>query len=243
MNNSNNDSLSVSPDGKKKVKAKAIADLGAINLEINPFALVPHHTEDYHSYTKGYNHDTSSDSSRSPSESSSMMSISESAIACDIVTSIIDEVLETVVSTETEADKSDTPGVHPLHSHLLLYTQVSDSSQVRYTLECLRNILTANARLAIFALSTTHLNSKPSPRSHQVQILLARHRKSVFGKGFVGELTNENLATHRNSTLIEVLISTSLYYLRSYYPHLPSLSTDDVSLRNLPLSNFIPKLN
>ena len=119
-----------------------------------------------------------------------------------------------ITTAESEVDKVDTPGVHALHSHLLLYTQVSDSRQVLYTLECLKNILTANARLAICALSTTHLNSKPSPRSHQVQILLARHRKSVFGKGFVGELTNENLATHRNSTLIEVLISTALYYLR-----------------------------
>ena len=35
----------------------------------------------------------------------------------------------------------------------------------------------------------------------QVQMLLARHRKSVFGKGFIGELGSENLATHRNSTL------------------------------------------
>ena len=105
-------------------------------------------------------------------------------------------------------------GVHPLHSHLLIYTQVSDARQVLYTLECVKNILKSNARLAICALSTTNLNSKPSPRSHQVQILLARHRKSVFGKGFIGELTSENLATHRNSTLIEVLIATSLYYLR-----------------------------
>ena len=211
-------------DGKKKVKAKAISDLGAINLEINPFALVPHHIEDYTLYTKGYCDSESS----SASESSSMMSISESAIAFDIASSIIDEILDIVVIADSEIDKADTPGVHPLHSHLLLYTQVSDSRQVLYTLECLKNILTANARLAICALSTTHLNSKPSPRSHQVQILLARHRKSVFGKGFVGELTNENLATHRNSTLIEVLISVSLYYLRSYYPHLPHLSSDDV---------------
>ena len=59
-------------------------------------------------------------------------------------------------------------------------------------------------------------------------MLLARHRKSVFGKGFIGELGSENLATHRNSTLIEVLIATSLYYLRSYYPNLPHLSNDDI---------------
>ena len=132
-----------------------------------------------------------------------------------------------MADSENVIDKA-TPGVHPLHSHLLLYTQVSDSRQVLYTLECVKNVLKSNARLAICALSTTNLNTKPSPRSHQVQMLLARHRKSVFGKGFIGELGSENLATHRNSTLIEVLIATSLYYLRSYYPNLPHLSNEDI---------------
>ena len=56
-------------------------------------------------------------------------------------------------------------------------------------------------------------------------------------KGFIGELGSENLATHRNSTLIEVLIATALYYLRSYYPNLPHLSNDDI-IANREVSSF-----
>ena len=221
----------------KRVKVEAIKrpskntnDLTAINIEINPFALVPPHLDDYDNYTKGYSKESLS-SSESTSEAASRMSSLEaidSNSAYEIVGQILNEVIG-YVATATEAiEDRSAPGVHPLHSHLLLYTQVSDSRQVLYTLECVKNILKSNARLTICALSTTNLNTKPSARSQQVQILLARHRKSVFGKSFVGTLTNENLATHRNSTLIEVLIATSLYFLRSYYPNLPHLSSDDI---------------
>ena len=84
-----------------------------------------------------------------------------------ILEEVIDQVLADSMENSVIGDKP-TPGVHPLHSHLLLYTQVSDSRQVLYTLECVKNVLKSNARLAICALSTTNLNSKPSPRSHQV---------------------------------------------------------------------------
>ena len=69
-------------------------------------------------------------------------------------------------------------------------------------------------------LTTTNLNSAITPRRNQLQILLARHRKSVFGQAFVGDLTAENMSTYRSSTLLEVLMSTLLYYLRSFYPNL-----------------------
>ena len=115
----------------------------------------------------------------------------------------------------------NTMAVHPLHSHILLYTQVSDSRQVLYSMQCVKNMLQTNPRLAICTLSTTSLNSsRNSARSYQIQTLLARHRKSVFGRNFAGDLVSESMATFRNSTLIEVLISTSLYYLRSYYPNM-----------------------
>ena len=205
-----------------------ISDLTAINIEINPFALVPPHMDDYDNYTKGYSKEVSLSESSSSEASSADFGGGAGGLAEDIVGQILDDVIDTVMTTETVEERNMAPGVHPLHSHLLLYTQVSDSRQVLYTLECIKNVLKSNARLTICALSTTNLNTKPSARSHQVQILLARHRKSVFGKGFVGTLTTENLATHRNSTLIEVLLATSLYFLRSYYPNLPHLSDDDI---------------
>ena len=127
--------------------------------------------------------------------------------------------------------------IHPLHSHLLLYCQVSDSRQILYTMECIKNIIRTNPRLAICTLSTTNLNPSSSPasssygsRSAQIQMLLARHRKSVFGKNFVGGVPSENMATYRNATLVEVLLSTLLYYLRSYYPNLAQtkLSAEEI---------------
>lgn len=125
------------------------------------------------------------------------------------------------VSTATTevADKPTAP-IH-LHSHLLLYTQVSDSKQILYTLQCIKNILQSNPRLCIAMLSTTSLNNNAnSSRSFQIQTLLARHRKSVYGEGFVGDLSQDRMATYRSSTLIEVIISTCLYFLRSFYPNL-----------------------
>ena len=220
----------------KRVKVETIKrpskntnDLTAINIEINPFALVPPHLDDYDNYTKGYSKESLSSSESSSEAASRMSSLDlDSNSAYEVVGQILNEVIDNVTTASEAIEDRSAPGVHPLHSHLLLYTQVSDSRQVLYTLECVKNILKSNARLTICALSTTNLNTKPSARSHQVQILLARHRKSVFGKSFVGTLTNENLATHRNSTLIEVLIATSLYFLRSYYPNLPHLSSDDI---------------
>ena len=52
------------------------------------------------------------------------------------------------------------------------------------------------------------------------RLLLARHRKSVYGEGFVGDLSQDKMATYRSSTLVEVIISTCLYFLRSFYPNL-----------------------
>lgn len=77
-----------------------------------------------------------------------------------------------------------------------------------------------NPRHVLGMLTTTNLNSALTPRKNQLQILLARHRKSVFGLNFVGDLTADNMATYRSSSLLEVLVSTLLYYLRSYYPNL-----------------------
>ena len=122
-------------------------------------------------------------------------------------------------ATTEVADKPTAP-IH-LHSHLLLYTQVSDSKQILYTLQCIKNILQSNPRLCIAMLSTTSLNNNAnSSRSFQIQTLLARHRKSVYGEGFVGDLSQDRMATYRSSTLIEVIISTCLYFLRSFYPNL-----------------------
>lgn len=162
-----------SPTKTSTCRRTIISDLGTLSIDINPFALVPPHLDDYDNYTKGYTNDSSSSSSATSTPS--MMSLNDCTSQV-IIGPIIEELLDAVMlETSDNVDKGLTPaGVHPLHSHLLLYTQVCDARQVLYTLECIKNVLKSNARLSICALSTTNLNSKPSARSHQVQILLAR---------------------------------------------------------------------
>jgi hypothetical protein len=48
---------------------------------------------------------------------------------------------------------------------------------------------------------------------------------------FVGELTPENMSTYRSSTLLEVLMATLLYYLRSYYPNLGHVQVSSPALQ------------
>ncbi|XP_046668094.1 protein dopey-1 homolog isoform X3 [Homalodisca vitripennis] len=102
--------------------------------------------------------------------------------------------------------------VDHLHSHLLLYCGVYDSQRALYALQTVRNMLATNARAFLCSSSTTGLVSR-SP----LLKLVARHRKSIFGRGFLGEL---DASSTRSSMYLEVIITTCLYYMRSYYPNL-----------------------
>ncbi len=234
-------------------------DLTTASLMVNPFALVPPEVEEYKFFTRGYE---DSSEERSVSSVCDSFEVSEETLdgvqTRDMMTKLLDDVINDAVeqaainrfddldsmpwapdhkesrrhSSAKTAAKS--LSIHPQHSHLLLYAQVCDSRQVLYTMRCIKNILQTNPRLSLCTLSTTHLNSATSARNNQIQMLLARHRKSVFGKGFVGALASENLSTYRNATLAEVLISTLLYFLRSYYPNLGGarLSEEEEILSN-----------
>ena len=132
--------------------------------------------------------------------------------------------------------------IHPLHSHMLLYTQICDSRRILYTMRLVRHMVQTNPRMCIATMATTNLSST-SRNNSQLQMLLARHRKCVFGKNFAGAVSSENLATYRNSTLIEVLISTLLYYLRSFYPNLGQVREEYYWMQCLPLKVYLPKSN
>ena len=110
-------------------------------------------------------------------------------------------------------------GVHNLHSHMLLYCGVYDSARTLYALRTLRNELVTNARMFLCAAATTGIAN--NTKNTTLLNLLARHRKSIFGRSFYGDLTNtEFLAAYRSSMYLEVLISVCLYFARSYYPNL-----------------------
>ena len=51
-------------------------------------------------------------------------------------------------------------------------------------------------------------------------VFLGRHRKSVFGKNFFGELPPEVMSSYRSNMFVEIVISLCLYFVRGYYPNL-----------------------
>lgn len=116
-------------------------------------------------------------------------------------------------------DKVNTD-IHTLHMHMLLYTQRYDSKRTMYALEMLKSMLQTCPRLLVTALVTTSISSVRTRQLAKIQTLLARHRKSIFGKNFFGELPSEVLSSYRSNMFIEVMISICLYFIRSYFPNL-----------------------
>ncbi|CAM1295861.1 DOPEY1 (predicted) [Pycnogonum litorale] len=109
--------------------------------------------------------------------------------------------------------------IHPLHTHLLLYYQVYDADMTLHGLSMLKTVLSANPRAVLCAMSTTSINNVHSSRHQLLLSLLARHKKSVFGKNFHGDLTSSELTSYRSSMYIEVTVLLCLYYMRGYYPN------------------------
>ncbi|XP_076444435.1 protein DOP1A-like isoform X3 [Babylonia areolata] len=124
-------------------------------------------------------------------------------------------------------------GIHPLHMHLLLYTQPYDYHRTLYALSTIRAMLVQCPRLVVTAMATTSISAIPAPHLARIQTLLARHRKSVFGKNFFGELPAEVLSSYRSNMFLEVVISLCLYCMRGYFPNLMmSRLTDDELMGN-----------
>ncbi|ELU14591.1 hypothetical protein CAPTEDRAFT_134195 [Capitella teleta] len=121
---------------------------------------------------------------------------------------------------ESDEEREEAPSIHPLHTHILLYGQKFDAQRTLYALSCLKTLLTATPRLATCAIATTNVSSAQTVHATQVQHLLLRHRRSVFGKSFFSEFPAEALSTFRSTMFIEVLLSLCLYFIRSYYPNL-----------------------
>lgn len=102
---------------------------------------------------------------------------------------------------------------------MLLYCGVYDSARTLYALRTLRNELLTNTRMFLCCAATTGVAT--ATKNTTLLNLLARHRKSVFGRNFHGDVANtEFIAAYRSSMYLEVLISVCLYFARSYYPNL-----------------------
>lgn len=126
--------------------------------------------------------------------------------------------------------EKDTAHSHTLHMHMLLYTQKYDYERTLYALATLKAMLIACPRMMVTSLVTTSISALKAPQLAKLQLLLARHRKSVFGKNFFGEISSELMSNYRSNMIIEVLISVCLYFVRGYYPNLmmSKLSYDEL---------------
>ncbi|KAK3576489.1 hypothetical protein CHS0354_034162 [Potamilus streckersoni] len=143
---------------------------------------------------------------------------------------------ESHTSSETDAQEEDqtdrSTELHPLHMHILLYTQKYDYQRTLYALSALKSMLVTCPRLLVTALVTTSISAVRPSQLVKLQLLLARHRKSVFGKNFFGDIPAEVMSAYRSSMFIEILISVCLYFIRGYYPNLMSKLSHDELLGN-----------
>lgn len=101
-----------------------------------------------------------------------------------------------------------------MHYHICLYCEVIDSKSILFALDTLKNCIETNPNLFIKSLSTSGVKDL---KNNDLLYLLARHRKSILGKGFSGELIQEYVNFYRGYTFLDIIISLCLNYARSFY--------------------------
>ena len=204
-------------------------------------------------------HETDISSSHRNSIDTDTPPVSETPIvsqisAEEIADSIMDEILSRVIQRcaplpplsdpESSSSSADTPvksntnidlkppdmTLHPLHSHMLLYTQLVDSGHCLYGLRLLKNIIESQPKLGLLSLASTGISTLQPPSV--LLMLLARHKRCVFGQGFDGGNESEMIGQYRSTMYLQVVITVCLYYLRSYYPRLPHLRLKDEHLND-----------
>ena len=87
-----------------------------------------------------------------------------------------------------------------------------------HAFKTLTDILKANPVVFLNSISSTNIGSGNTPYVHQVPSFIARHKNSILGKDFYAEVPPQQLVPFRNAMYIELLITISLYYLRSTFP-------------------------
>jgi len=169
----------------------------------------------------------------------------------EVIASLVEELVDTVVEqleAENEDDYSSASenttktlseslsmmnltkpiSISQLHSHILLYVQIYDSKRTFYALTTLWNVILAEPQRMLFTLATTSISNRQSIHTEELQHFFGRHKKSLNGKGFHGVLSPELINPHKNSSFLEIIVTTCLYYVRSYYPSVvQNKSSDD----------------
>ncbi|KAK9882131.1 hypothetical protein WA026_018972 [Henosepilachna vigintioctopunctata] len=173
----------------------------------------------------------------------------DKCVVSELITELLDRVCERVdIDSETTDSSSTTtnrhsdmeirPKIHhssknfvlyPIHSHICLYYEVFDSYQVFYALQTLKNSILSHPQLFIKCLATSGLKNL---QNNEVLYLLARHRKSILGYSFTGDLPQEYVNFYRGYMFLDVVISVCLNYARTFYPCLddPHLSGEEMNM-------------
>ncbi|KAL7632631.1 UNVERIFIED_CONTAM: hypothetical protein RMT77_017069 [Armadillidium vulgare] len=224
-----------------------------MSLMINPFSQHPwidiedlakiNRSERENKSSNGSSTNTLSKVINSNESKQSGMEHAKKPSATDIVESILKEIIENAVlkaganspesSVHSSGSDSSTQrkdsSLHPLHTHMLLYTQLVDVGQCLYGLHLIKNILNSQPELFLLSLTSTSINSHST--SSPLLVLLARHRRSVFGEGFEGGNVSDMIAQFRSTMYLQVVITVCLYYIRSYYPQQPHLHVQQEHLQ------------
>ncbi|KAF4532766.1 hypothetical protein B566_EDAN003546 [Ephemera danica] len=164
-----------------------------MSLIVNPMTDMEAESDSGQSFEEPSSHSSSSEWSKDATEPK----VTEQRV----VEGVLQEILDAVVQRDSTLEASSTStAVHALHSHILLYAQVYDAQRTLYALGAVRSLL---------------LTSPP------LVTLLARHAQAAQGgRSFEGELGAEWTAAARSSMLLEALVSSLLWFTRSYYPNL-----------------------
>lgn len=147
-------------------------------------------------------------------------------IVCDVLNDILDSVLsKTSERSSNDVKKNSTQSrLYPIHSHICLYYDVFDSDQVIYALQTLKRCVCVDPHQFIKCAST---GSVTNIKNSEIVNLLARHRKSLLGYGFDGDLSQEYLSFYRGWMFLEVVVAVCVDFSRSFYP----FPDDDVMVK------------
>lgn len=136
-----------------------------------------------------------------------------------------------ITNSETISISSSKPvSMNQMHSHILLYQQVYDSKRTLYALSTLWNIILTEPQKVLFNMATTSISNRLGSRSQELQNICARHRNSLLGQGYYGELSSESITAFRSSSFLEIIVSTCIQFMTGFYPSLPQtrLNEDEI---------------
>ncbi|KAF5280713.1 hypothetical protein FQR65_LT15003 [Abscondita terminalis] len=160
------------------------------------------------------------------------------AIISELLNEVLDNVCPEEASTKQALNNNQKQegrhfSVYPIHYHLCLYCNVFDSNVILYALQTLKNSIQTNPQLFVQCLATTGVQNV---KHNDVLYLLARHRKSMLGSGFGGDLNSEHVNFYRGYMFLDTLILLCLNYVKTFYPNLESVNfTQDDIDKNLKI--------